>query len=717
MLKMTLMLVRSLSFKIIGIILAIAFFPFFIDDASAQNVTTVLFPVNIKHVQTDSDGQLFDSRTECRGVPPVGFDSIFGWKTVSITNKFSNNLCERPIMTFDLSAIPDNATVLKVDYQYNMTSGSVIPNFSSGGGGFPNPSIDPDRFRVKTVLAFGGASAVAEDVRPLSNTDAIFTIFGCTPSATGLSDPPCNGILENIDLQVFGSMVYSCTANTVHFDIRIGTGSCFVEMSRTDPDPLTDQIELVIEGNNLLTITNCDQMEVSQKGLDGVDADCDNSGFYGQINTSTFEWGGDASSIQLDVTWEIFNPPSEPVNVSCTNTASQNFIDWDASLDDGGKPITGYQIERSTNFGLFTIIVPDTGSATPTNFTESVSVNESQRYIISALNAEGVGGSSTESNSCGIPAVADPPIGLFAFQQSTNDIGLDWTRPNFDGALPITGYFIERSAEGGTFVSHVPTTGNDDTNFVDLSVQSNVLFTYRVSTINSFGTSSPSNEASFTISIGGAGAGDAGKAPVPPPPEVSEELLTQAEFDLALAQAIASIPPQQITVFEQVVSTFFEFAVVDTSVEDLVLGSFLQDQRLGIRWSSGQDIVVVSATPSASPFTFTFEQFPVVKQGSGAVISTDFISYNIQVPSNQCEIEVTTNCAERLRYEIPITVNAIINGSQVSDDGTITVDLVDELLDPILVLLLATFGIPLIGVFVQRSRKRSVVQAIRRVPS
>jgi len=184
-------------------------------------------------------------------------------------------------------------------------------------------------------------------------------------------------------------------------------------------------------------------------------------------------------------------------------------------------------------------------------------------------------------------------------------------------------------------------------------------------------------------------------------------LLTQQEFDLALAQAIAQIPPQQVTVFEQIVSTFFEFAVVDNTHADLVLNSFLDDERLGIRWSSGQDIVVVSAIPSPSPFLIIFEQLPTVKQGSGAVISTDFILYNLQVPITQCTNVIRMDCVERVRYEIPITVNAIINGTNVSDIGTITVDLVEELIDPILVLLLATFGIPIVGVLVQRARGRS----------
>jgi len=213
------------------------------------------------------------------------------------------------------------------------------------------------------------------------------------------------------------------------------------------------------------------------------------------------------------------------------------------------------------------------------------------------------------------------------------------------------------------------------------------------------------NVVVLTLSSG-AGAGAGAGSPVSPPPEIPEELLTQEQFDLALAQAIAQIPLQEVTVFETIVQTFFEFAVVDTSLEDVTINSMLENQRLGIRWSSGQDIVVVSARPAESPFLISFEQLPAVKQGSGAVISTDFLLYNLQVPRNECGIMVTMDCVEKLRYEVPVTVEAIINGTNVSDVGTITVDLVDELIDPILLILIATFSIPLIGVFVQRARGR-----------
>ena len=235
------------------------------------------------------------------------------------------------------------------------------------------------------------------------------------------------------------------------------------------------------------------------------------------------------------------------------------------------------------------------------------------------------------------------------------------------------------------------------------------LFDQEIRTVNVV------EQISTTVTTGG-GAG----APVSGTVDTGIEGFTpeqQLAFDQAVSEAIASIEPSEGNIVETIIQTFFEFIVVDKVHEDLQLQSFLDDQRLGFRWSTGDDLVIVSATPALSPFMFTFEQFPAVKQGSGAFVSTNFILYNLEVPRTECTDTISVNCVEKIRYEIPVTVNAIINGTQVSDTGSITVDLTEDEIDPILLIVLATLSIPIIGVIIQRSRGRSSVEPLRRVLS
>src|SRR3989454_1161311 len=68
-----------------------------------------------------------------------------------------------------------------------------------------------------------------------------------------------------------------------------------------------------------------------------------------------------------------------------------------------------------------------------------------------------------------------------------------------DGVYPVTGYQIERSADGGTTWNIiVPNTASTGTWYSNYHLLASTAYSYRVSAINSVGTSSPSNTASAT---------------------------------------------------------------------------------------------------------------------------------------------------------------------------------------------------------------------------
>ncbi|MDC8453561.1 MAG: fibronectin type III domain-containing protein, partial [Candidatus Nitrosotalea sp.] len=90
------------------------------------------------------------------------------------------------------------------------------------------------------------------------------------------------------------------------------------------------------------------------------------------------------------------------------------------------------------------------------------------------------------------------PTGLVATAVSSSQINLSWTAPGDDGGSPITGYKIERSTNGGTFSVLASNTASTGTSFSDTSLAASTTYTYRVSAINSVGSSSPSNTSSAT---------------------------------------------------------------------------------------------------------------------------------------------------------------------------------------------------------------------------
>src|SRR5437879_1872560 len=91
------------------------------------------------------------------------------------------------------------------------------------------------------------------------------------------------------------------------------------------------------------------------------------------------------------------------------------------------------------------------------------------------------------------------PTNVSANPSSSSQIDLGWTAPN-NGGSPITGYTVERSSDGGSTWSVKSNTGSTATTYSDTGLSSNTAYTYRVSAINSIGTSSPSSTVSATIS-------------------------------------------------------------------------------------------------------------------------------------------------------------------------------------------------------------------------
>ena len=107
------------------------------------------------------------------------------------------------------------------------------------------------------------------------------------------------------------------------------------------------------------------------------------------------------------------------------------------------------------------------------------------------------GSSSTQT----VPSAPQPPTGLTATAMSSSQINLSWTAPANNGGSAITGYKIERSTDSGTTWSTVQSnTASTSTTYSDTGLTASTTYMYRISAINSVGTSSPSNTASATTS-------------------------------------------------------------------------------------------------------------------------------------------------------------------------------------------------------------------------
>src|SRR5207244_2099413 len=144
-------------------------------------------------------------------------------------------------------------------------------------------------------------------------------------------------------------------------------------------------------------------------------------------------------------------------------------------------------------------IVSNSGSTATTYSDIGLMHGTSYTYRVSAINSVGTSSPSSIASATTLAVAPSPPTGLAATAVSSSQINLSWAPPADNGGSAITGYKIERSADGGsTWSTLVANTGISGTTFSDTGLVRGTTYTYRVSAINSVGVSSPSSTASAT---------------------------------------------------------------------------------------------------------------------------------------------------------------------------------------------------------------------------
>ncbi len=196
-------------------------------------------------------------------------------------------------------------------------------------------------------------------------------------------------------------------------------------------------------------------------------------------------------------------PPNPPTGLTATAVSSTKInLSWNAPTSNGSPAVTGYKIERKVSSGTYSVLVTNTGNTTTAYSNTGLTTNISYTYQVSAINSVGTSSPSNEASAMPTPTSAPPatkpsaPTGLTASAMSETQIKLFWQPPN-NGGSPITGYKIEYKNGTNTYFVLSSNVGNVTT-YIHNGLKTGSTYTYRVSALNSMGTSSTSNEASAT---------------------------------------------------------------------------------------------------------------------------------------------------------------------------------------------------------------------------
>ena len=248
-------------------------------------------------------------------------------------------------------------------------------------------------------------------------------------------------------------------------------------------------------------------------------------------NNSSDDDDGDTSNFVVPN--DVPNPPTDLKVKPVLST--QIDLSWSAPENDSVNvnSITGYKIEvRTANDSSYSTIIEDTESTDTAYSHTGLIPNTTYIYRVYAINDIGLSEPSNENlvntliidpekdendsgsmqnnnndnNDVDIPSssltnVPAQPIDLQATTISQNRINLSWSAPIDIGSSPLLGYKIEsKTSEEYNYSILVTNTGNTSTtSYSHTGLIAGLTYQYRVSAINSFGESIPSDVAEATI--------------------------------------------------------------------------------------------------------------------------------------------------------------------------------------------------------------------------
>uniref|UniRef100_A0A8C1GZC2 Titin n=1 Tax=Cyprinus carpio TaxID=7962 RepID=A0A8C1GZC2_CYPCA len=196
-----------------------------------------------------------------------------------------------------------------------------------------------------------------------------------------------------------------------------------------------------------------------------------------------------------------FSRPGAPDAPEVTKiTKDEMVVMWCSPDNDGGKPITGYILEKKEEHAIRWAPVVKSPIAGTQMTVTGLLPNHEYQFRVRAENEIGVGDASKPSRSFTLVCIYSKIcFNLKVADSSKTSITLAWTKPTYDGGAPLIGYVVELRVKG------TGKKGDEGwkrcnvaaqligTEFTVSSLDEKLEYEFRVSAQNQVGLSQPTN--------------------------------------------------------------------------------------------------------------------------------------------------------------------------------------------------------------------------------
>lgn len=186
--------------------------------------------------------------------------------------------------------------------------------------------------------------------------------------------------------------------------------------------------------------------------------------------------------------------PGAPTNVAGTFGNQQVTVTWNAPSDDGGTPLTDYQIRYSSDSGSNWSEAVAVGATFADRSFAVTGLTNGLTYIfeVAAVNNRGAGAWSSASSGVVPATVPDAPTDVSGVR-GVESVALSWTAPATTGGDAVTNYLIDATTDAGENWTQVASVGSNSTSKNITGLTNGVGYQFRVKAVNKAGTGSPSS--------------------------------------------------------------------------------------------------------------------------------------------------------------------------------------------------------------------------------